>query len=282
MEVVFILHSPEHPANIGASARAMKTMGHKTLRLISPLVSAVCEEAMVMAHGSREILEQAQIFPDYLSAVSDCDLVIATTARHRRFKLHYTDSDDLAGILADKASLIKKVAIIFGGERSGLPDSVVRASDIVCTLPTAQVYPSLNLSQSVMVFSYLLRSESTQLQTKDFRIKTDILSEIQYQHLVHGVMELVDLLDLQHTTVLKDHLRNALALVPLSQSNLIHELRKQIISKIKSEKSHQNISNHVSLGSYLEPSEGHGPEKTEIMKQTRLIEESARDHKPYG
>lgn len=233
MEVIFVLHSPENPANIGASARAMKTMGHKDLRLVTPRVMPTSEEALVLAHGSREILEEARTFSDLESAVADCDLVVATTARHRRFKLHYTSSDDLSGLLSEKASMIDKVAIVFGGERSGLPDDAIRSADIVCTMPTACVYPSLNLSQSVMIFSYLLRAESTKVQTKDFRINEDALSEVKYRHLVSGVMELVDLLDMPHTSVLRDHLRNALAQVPLSQSHLIHELRKQIIKKIR-------------------------------------------------
>ncbi len=53
MEIIFILYRPGVPGNIGATARALETMGFTRLRLIEPC-DHLSVEAKMMAHGSHE------------------------------------------------------------------------------------------------------------------------------------------------------------------------------------------------------------------------------------
>ena len=79
MEIHFILYKPAVPGNVGAAARAIKTMGFKHLRLINPC-NHLGDEALMLAHGSHDILHSAALFEDFESAKADLDLVICTTA----------------------------------------------------------------------------------------------------------------------------------------------------------------------------------------------------------
>lgn len=155
MEIYFILYKPAVPGNVGAAARAIKTMGFHHLRLIDPC-DHLGENALMLAHGSHEILQSAQLFEDFDSAVSDLDLVVCTTAKGRTAKHDYHSSRDLFALLNNKKERLGKVGILFGTEESGLPNRLVLKSDMAVSIPMAITYPSLNLAQSVMVIAYEL------------------------------------------------------------------------------------------------------------------------------
>ncbi|MEI8026843.1 MAG: TrmH family RNA methyltransferase [Pseudomonadota bacterium] len=245
MEIVFILDRPEHPANVGGAARAIKTTGHRTIRLIQPLVDHLSKESIALAHGSKEILEGIETFSSLSEAAFDCDVIIATTARHRRCKIDYTEADDLPRLLSEKGHLVKKVALLFGGERSGLSDEMIRQSDLVSTLPLATTYPSLNLSQAVMLYAYILRTDKVKLQTTDFRINKDPLDSGQHRHLVERVMDMIDLLQMKDSRILKEHVRKALGKVPVAESHIIHEISKRVASRLKINKDLPTEVSHV-------------------------------------
>ena len=164
MEIVFILHRPSVPGNVGAAARAMKTMGFSTLRLIDPC-DHLTDGARMMAHGSHEILESAVLFDTFEDATSDLDLIICTTARERSAKHDYHSSRDLPGMLQEKAGMLDRVGILFGTEESGLPNTLILKSDLAVSIPMGGGYPSLNLSQAVMVIAYELSSLNPLEQT---------------------------------------------------------------------------------------------------------------------
>lgn len=155
MEIYFILYKPAVPGNIGAAARAIKTMGFSHLRLIDPC-DHLAEEALMFAHGSHDVLEQATLHESYDEATADLDLVVATTAKERSAKHDYYSSREFGAYLSNKKSLIHKVGILFGTEESGLPNQLILQSDMAMTIPMAGSYPSLNLAQSVMIAAYEL------------------------------------------------------------------------------------------------------------------------------
>lgn len=155
MEIYFILYKPSVPANVGAAARAILTMGFSHLRLIEPC-DHLSEEAMKLAHGSHHVLSSARLFSDFESATEDLDLVVCTTAKGRTAKHDYHSSRDIAGLLRRKKEQLGKVGILFGTEESGLPNQLVLKSDLAMSIPMAGSYPSLNLAQSVMVAAYEL------------------------------------------------------------------------------------------------------------------------------
>jgi len=155
LEIHFILYRPAVPGNVGASARALKTMGFNHLRLIDPC-DHMDEEALMMAHGSRDILQHATLFDTFAEATADLDMVVASTAKERSAKHEYHSVRELGRIIQEKSSLLGKVGILFGTEESGLPNELIMKSDLAMTIPMAAGYPSLNLSQSVMITAYEL------------------------------------------------------------------------------------------------------------------------------
>lgn len=155
MEIHFILYKPAVPGNVGAAARAIKTMGFQYLRLIEPC-DHLGQEARMLAHGSTNILEEASVFRTFEAAITDLDMVVCTTAKERTTKHDYYSTREFGEYLLNKEAHLGKVGILFGTEESGLPNKLILQSDLAMTIPMAASYPSINLSQSVMVTAYEL------------------------------------------------------------------------------------------------------------------------------
>jgi tRNA/rRNA methyltransferase len=155
MDFIFILVEPAVPENIGASARALKTMGFNKLRLVNPC-NFRNAEAKKLAHGSHEILENAMVFGSLAEAAGDCHFVVGTSAKHRRVKHDYFQITEVADLIRSKESIINKVGIVFGREERGLENDELKFCDIVSYIPMKTVYPSLNLAQAVMIYAYEL------------------------------------------------------------------------------------------------------------------------------
>jgi len=158
MEIVFILVEPAVPGNIGSVARAINTMGYSGLRLVNP-GDHLDEEALKFAHGSHHILESASVFNSFQAASEDVDFLIATTARRRSAAWDYYSCEELPELVEKKGAAIARTGLVFGREESGLPNEIIRKCDAVSSIPMKSSYPSLNLSQAVMVYAYTLFSK---------------------------------------------------------------------------------------------------------------------------
>lgn len=154
-DITFILVGPAVPENVGAAARAMKTMGISQLCLVNP-----CDyrgtKARMLAHGSNDILEKALVFETLGQAVEGIDFIIGTTARKRSKRVDYHPVEQLPEIILSKSGSIRTIGIVFGREESGLTNPEIALCHLLCTIPMATTYPSLNLGQAVMLFSYTL------------------------------------------------------------------------------------------------------------------------------
>ena len=159
MLIHFILVEPKVPENIGAAARAIKTMGFSSLRLVSPC-DHLQDRAKWLAHASNDILEQATLFPSLQEAIAGVDFVIGTTAKKRSVKHDYHHCNELTTIINAKSKSIDQLAIVFGREESGLTNEELKLCDILSTIPMRNKYPSLNLAQAVMIYTYSLSSLS--------------------------------------------------------------------------------------------------------------------------
>ncbi len=155
MEIHFILYKPAVPGNIGSAARAIKTMGFRQLRLIAPC-NHLDEKALMLAHGSHDILRSAKLYENFEAAKADLDLVVCTTAKGRSAKHEYHSSREILSVLENKSDHLQKVGILFGTEESGLPNSLILQSDMAMSIPMTASYPSLNLAQSVLITAYEL------------------------------------------------------------------------------------------------------------------------------
>ena len=159
MNITFILVNPSVPENIGASARAIKTMGFTLLRLVNPQ-NFPDEKAGHVAHGSLDILENTSQHPTLEDALKDIDFSIATSAKKRSVRYDYHHAGNLSAILEQKNRSIKNVAIVFGGEESGLSNEEIALCNIISFIPMKRKHPSLNLSHAVMLYAFLLSSLS--------------------------------------------------------------------------------------------------------------------------
>jgi tRNA/rRNA methyltransferase len=153
-EPVFILHAPQLGQNIGAAARAMWNFGLMRMRLVAPRDGWPNPDAVAMASGATRVLDRAGLFADLPAAIADLGTVYAATARPRELTKRVLSPD--AAIAEARARLAagERVGLLFGPERAGLDnDAVARASAIV-TVPTNPAFPSLNLSQSVLLMAW--------------------------------------------------------------------------------------------------------------------------------
>ncbi|HEX7047574.1 MAG TPA: tRNA (cytosine(32)/uridine(32)-2'-O)-methyltransferase TrmJ [Gammaproteobacteria bacterium] len=162
-----VLVETTHPGNIGAAARAMKTMGLADLRLVNPK-HFPDPEAEARASGAEDILAAARVESTLDDAVADCVRVIATSARPRKLAWPELDPRECGEAMLG-ATTNGPVALVFGRERTGLTNSELdRCSDVV-TIPANPEYSSLNLGAAVQVLSYEIRMAALAGQVQDAR-----------------------------------------------------------------------------------------------------------------
>jgi tRNA/rRNA methyltransferase len=154
--VVIVLSHTSHPGNIGAAARAMKTMGLAELRLVNPDVFP-SEIASARASGATDVLDGAQVFPTLEAALADCVYVVGSSARGRDFVGETMDVRS-ACIRATQMTQEGTVAIVFGCEMSGMTNAEVALCQTLAYVPANTAYSSLNLGSAVQVFAYELRT----------------------------------------------------------------------------------------------------------------------------
>lgn len=158
--LVIILVEPQSPGNIGAVARLSKNMGLTDIRLVNP-THYLNDEGFRLAHGSKDALEAFQCFNTLEEAISDLNIVIGTTNRHRDKQWPLFEPKPLADHLIGP-SQTHKIGLVFGREAHGLTNEELHLCHLTSTIPTASVYPAINLAQSVMIYAYEFFQASSQ------------------------------------------------------------------------------------------------------------------------
>ncbi|HEY8520860.1 MAG TPA: RNA methyltransferase [Gammaproteobacteria bacterium] len=154
--VRIVLVATSHPGNIGASARAMKTMGLEELVLVAPK-HFPHEEATAMASGADDVLAAARVVESLPEAVADCGYVAGASARLRSVPAATLNPRECAAAVWRATDAGVKAALVFGPEQSGLTnEDLARCRELV-HIPTAPGYGSLNLAMAVQVLCYELR-----------------------------------------------------------------------------------------------------------------------------
>ena len=151
--VRFVLCRPSHPGNIGAAARAMKTMGFTDLRLVAP-ERFPAPEAEWMATNATDVLEKAKIHEALQESISDCVAAFALSARGREWSPQVFDVRTAA---ARAHEIDGPVAFVFGNETAGLTNEEMFACQYLVHIPANPEFSSLNLAQAVQVVAYELR-----------------------------------------------------------------------------------------------------------------------------
>jgi TrmH family RNA methyltransferase len=157
-----VLVRPTHPGNIGAAARAMKTMALRTLYLVAPerFPSA---EAAALAAGAEDVLEAARVCATLEEAIADCVLVIGSSARERRIEWPWLSPAQCARQLLG-AGACAPVALLFGQERTGLTNEELDRCQYVVSITANPDYCSLNLAHAVQVLAYEIYGASLRIQ----------------------------------------------------------------------------------------------------------------------
>ena len=152
-DIRIVLIEPAHPGNIGAVARAMKTMSLSRLVLVRPH-RFPAEEANRRAMGAIEILHQADVVEDLDQAVADCRLVIGCSARSRSFRHSELDPKQCASQLVEETATGDPAALVFGPERMGLANHDLDRCTHQVLIPANETFSSLNLASAVQLICY--------------------------------------------------------------------------------------------------------------------------------
>lgn len=150
-----VLSHTSHPGNIGAAARAMKTMGVSRLTLVNPKCFPH-EEAIARSAGADDVLHAASVCQTLDEALAGCVFAVAVSARHRNLGPKPSQARDAAPDILNLA-LGGDVALVFGNETSGLSNDEVQRCQRTVFIPANPEYTSLNLGSAVQLLCYEMR-----------------------------------------------------------------------------------------------------------------------------
>lgn len=236
----FVLVNTSHPGNIGAVARAMKTMGFSQLVLVNPRFPDAVEheEAIAFASGAQDVLAAARVVTSIDEALEGCNYAAALSARLREFSPPVTTPRALSAQLASDAGL--NGALVFGSERYGLPNEIIERCNVLINIPANPDYSSLNLAQAAQVLAYEARlaalGDTLPSTPVGFQGDAASLSQIDgmYAHLEQALVA-IDFLDPANPKKLMPRLRRLFSRTQLEteEVNILRGIARQILMKVR-------------------------------------------------
>ncbi len=152
-----VLVESSHPGNIGAAARAMKTMGLSRLSLVNP-EKYPCAEATARSSSANDVLAAAEVYDSLDAALAETTFVVGTSARERRLQWPSYEPDQASLQLLQHAQQ-SDVALVFGREKYGLSNEELARCQALVTINANPAYSSLNLAAAVQIMTYELRKQ---------------------------------------------------------------------------------------------------------------------------
>ncbi|PVD41136.1 tRNA/rRNA methyltransferase [Serratia liquefaciens] len=222
MQLHIVLVAPARPENVGAAARAMKTMGFTSLRIVDS-EAHLQPAARWVAHGAGDILDGVQTFATLEQALADVDFTVATTARSRARFHYYCTPQQLLGQLSERSQWVEQAALVFGREDSGLTNEELELADLLTGVPMQADYPSLNLGQAVMVYCYQL-SELMNVSAP----QEPVANEGQLKALRQRAEGLLAALEVSDDQKLRDWLHQRLGVLQQRDTAMLHTLLHDI------------------------------------------------------
>lgn len=227
-----VLLETSHPGNIGASARAMKTMGFSNLYLVSPRAFPD-KRAIEMAAGADDVLENAVVVSSLKEALHGCQLILMTSARPRELDLPGL-TPALAAARINEMPEAANIAFVFGRERTGLTNEELLHGHYHVEIPTNPAYSSLNLGQAVQIIAYevakqVLVPTSELAPKKQEALATSDQVEQFYEHL-ERVLRAIDFLKPSNPKHVMHRLRRLFnrAKLEVTEVNILRGILKQI------------------------------------------------------
>lgn len=164
MKTRFVLINTSHAGNVGAAARALKTMGFDDLVLVEPRWANVLrrEETIQRASGALDVLDNARIVATLDQALDGMSHLCATAMTPRDFgpptaspRTHFEQLLGAgAAAAAGDAPAQSGVAFLFGSERFGMANEDVYRCHVALSIPTNPGFGSLNLGAAIQVIAY--------------------------------------------------------------------------------------------------------------------------------
>lgn len=230
-----VLCEPRHPGNIGAAARAMKTMGLEHLHLVNPERFPHPEARWRSSHAT-DVLDQATLCASLDEALQGVAYAVACSARMREIAVPAVSARE-AALRAAEVATSQVVALVFGNESFGLTGAQVNACNVLASIPANPEYSSLNLASAVQVMSYELRMAVMNAPAApSVRRVLATREEVEgfYGHL-QQVMADVGFLDPAHSKKLMPRLRRLFARTELEQEevNILRGLLKALRHPVK-------------------------------------------------
>jgi tRNA/rRNA methyltransferase len=232
----FVLVETSRAGNIGAAARALKTMGFGELVLVSPrFPDALTDpEALAFASGAHDVLEGARIVDHIGAALEGCNFAAAVSARLREFSPPVWTPRQFAAHLATQGEL--SAALVFGNERFGLPNQIVEQCNALINIPANPDYSSLNLAQAAQVLAYECRmaalDDAPAASAIGFHGDAASVTQIEgmYRHLEQALVA-IDFLDADHPRKLMPRLKRLFARTQLEteEVNILRGIARQIL-----------------------------------------------------
>lgn len=226
MRITIILVAPARAENIGAAARAMKTMGFSELRIVDS--QAHLEPAAVGSHMDLVILLIILKFSRHWLNRYTMSISLLPPLQRSRAKYHYYATPvELVPLLEEKSSWMSHAALVFGREDSGLTNEELALADVLTGVPMVADYPSLNLGQAVMVYCYQLATLIQQPAKSD-----TTADQHQLQALRERAMTLLTTLAVADDIKLVDWLQQRLGLLEQRDTAMLHRLLHDIEKNI--------------------------------------------------
>lgn len=227
MQLSIILVSPARAENVGAAARAMKTMGFTDLRIVAS-DAHLQPAARWVAHGAGDILDSIRHFDTLAAALEGIDFTVATTARSRARFHYYATPAQLLPLLEEKRQWVGHCALVFGREDSGLTNDELAMADILTGIPMKADYPSLNLGQAVMVYCYQLSALMVSASPVPEQADTSQLNALRQR-----LSLLLIQLKVNDDQKMVDWLQQRLGLLEQRDTAMLHRLLHDIEKKLQ-------------------------------------------------
>ena len=184
-----ILVRPQLSENIGMAARAMDNFGLSKLSIVNPRDGWPSQKAESSAKHAYKIISRAKVYESLADAVSNYDLVIATSNRKRFLTKKTYDSFK---ILQKKIRDFRNIAILFGPENSGLSNQDIRLANFLFTIPTYNTNKSLNLSHAVSLMSYELFKANNITLKNTSSLNIDKVSKLEFSNFINVLVKDLD------------------------------------------------------------------------------------------
>ena len=230
----FVMVQTSHSGNIGAAARAIKTMGFSQLVLVQPK-QFPCEQAEAMASSAKDVLEQVLVVDSLQQALAPCHWVMGASARIRSMPWPLLSARD--GCVQAAQQLMTKpnegqIALVFGRESSGLTNEELALCNAHINIDANPNYSSLNVASAIQVLAYELRVAL--LQTPTLELPMQLADHAQHEQFFDQLQQTlinIDFLNADNPRLLMQKLRRLFFKAQLEPAEM--NILRGILAKIE-------------------------------------------------